>query len=70
MKFMDGFVGIYDTKSGITAESKETTAKSDALQKYISSNKKLKLKGGIVEKSPAGWQVLTDGKWGSLKDFN
>jgi hypothetical protein len=69
VKFVDGSIGIYDTKSGITAESKETSAKSDALQKYISSNKKLKLMGGIVENSPSGWKIQIKDEWKDLRDF-
>lgn len=45
--FKDGSIGIYDTKSGMTASSEETGAKSDALVSYIAKGKK-RLKGGIV----------------------
>lgn len=46
----DGSVGIFDTKSGYTADSSETAAKSDALQAYLADNSKprKKLFGGIV----------------------
>ena len=44
----DGSIGIFDTKSGFTASSVETGAKSDSLQEYIRVNKDKKLFGGIV----------------------
>ena len=47
VQMKDGSVGIYDTKSGFTATSSETAAKSDALQEYIAQSKQ-KLTGGIV----------------------
>ncbi|MFA6027184.1 MAG: DEAD/DEAH box helicase family protein [Ignavibacteriaceae bacterium] len=48
VKFTDGRIGLFDTKSGWTA--KEAGNKSDGLQKYISeqNNKKKNLFGGIV----------------------
>lgn len=47
VQFKDGLIGIYDTKSGMTATSAETAAKADALQAYIRADKK-RLRGGIV----------------------
>lgn len=41
VQFKDGTIGIYDTKSGMTATSAETATKSDSLQAYIRTNKKL-----------------------------
>lgn len=48
VKFSDGRIGLFDTKSGWTA--KEAGNKSDGLQKYISeqNKKKKNLFGGIV----------------------
>jgi hypothetical protein len=68
VQFKDGFIGIYDPKSGFTKTSNETAAKSDALQVYISKNKKKKLKGGIVTKTPAGLFVFTKGTYSSQDD--
>lgn len=49
IRFKDGRVGIYDTKSGSTAENKHTKAKADILQDYISTHSDLNLVGGIVD---------------------
>lgn len=46
VKFTDGRLGIFDTKSGWTAE--EATPKANALQNYIAKNKNLNLFGGII----------------------
>ena len=46
VKFADGRVGIFDTKSGWTAE--EAGPKARALQKYISEHGDLNLFGGII----------------------
>ena len=46
VKFNDGRIGIFDTKSGWTAE--DAGPKADALQKYISKHADLKLFGGII----------------------
>lgn len=56
IRFKDGTVGIYDTKSGITAESKETEAKSDALYAYLQNlkGKNIKAVGGIIVAKPSG----------------
>jgi type III restriction enzyme len=50
VKYTDGRIGIFDTKKGSTADSKDTELKANALSKYIvSENKKgKKLFGGIV----------------------
>lgn len=57
--FADGSTGIYDTKSGMTADSEETKAKSNALYSYIASQSKTKaLKGGIVQSTRAGMYVF------------
>lgn len=59
----DGTTCIYDTKSGFTANSEETAAKSDALQEYIKTNKKLKLSGGIVVNDGTGTFVFSEKKY-------
>jgi len=49
VKFTDGRIGIFDTKSGIHATSKETDAKLAALHNYITEHSKLNLFGGIID---------------------
>ncbi|MBU1089736.1 DEAD/DEAH box helicase family protein [Patescibacteria group bacterium] len=56
-------IGIYETKDGITAELPETKAKAEALQKYISEYKKLKLTGGIVIESGEQWRINQNKKY-------
>ena len=46
VKFSDGRIGIFDTKSGWTAE--DAAPKANALQKYISEHSNLNLFGGIM----------------------
>lgn len=48
VKFKDGSIGLFDTKSGMTA--KEAGARAEALQKYIKDQNKKgkKLVGGVV----------------------
>ena len=48
VKFTDGQLGIFDTKSGWTAEDKAAAAKANALQRYIQEHADLSLFGGIV----------------------
>jgi len=63
VRMKDGSIGIYDTKSGFTADSEETAAKSDVLQKYIQDHKELKLKGGIVISDNTGTFVFIGDKY-------
>lgn len=56
--YTDGSIGIYDTKSGITAEMNETKAKSNALQAYFRKHANKKLKGGIIQSTNAGMYVF------------
>ncbi|MEM4182133.1 MAG: DEAD/DEAH box helicase family protein [Candidatus Pacearchaeota archaeon] len=58
VKFKDGKIGLFDTKSGITA--KDAKAKAEALQKYIKEqNKKSKnLIGGIIAQKRKGDETL------------
>lgn len=58
VQFSDKAIGIYDTKTGFTRTIPETKAKSDALQAYISENKKKKLKGGLITKNERGWFIF------------
>ena len=46
VRFADGSIGLFDTKSGITA--KDAGARAEGLQKYIKDNKSKKVWGGIV----------------------
>ncbi len=63
--FKDGSIGIYDTKSGITAKIAETMAKSNALQNYIDRYKNLKLKGGIIQATKSGMYLFVEKKYNS-----
>ena len=65
VRMKDGSLGIFDTKSGFTATSEETRAKSDALQAYIATNKKKKLLGGIVVFDRTGVFVFGGKKYAS-----
>ena len=74
IKFNDGKIGIFDTKSGWTAE--EATPKANALQKYISEHKDLNLFGGIVNVYNGKFYLndssdyeFGDGKTGQWKPF-
>jgi len=48
VKFADGRIGIFDTKSGWTAEDKAAAPKANALQRYIGEHGDLNLFGGIM----------------------
>lgn len=65
ISFKDGSIGIYDTKSGITAESSETVAKSHALYEYLQELKlkKIKATGGIVVSKPSGLFIYEGTKY-------
>ena len=77
--FQHAAIGIYDTKSGFTAESEETKAKSNALQGFIKGlvTSSLPTKGGIVQMTNTGFYIFEeidyvpfslDSKWKRL-DF-
>ena len=51
----DGRIGLFDTKSGHTAENEQTKSKAESLSKYITDNTNKKLFGGIV--------IMHDGEW-------
>lgn len=59
----DGSTDIFDTKSGFTASSAETAAKSDALQAYIKASTDKKLCGGIVVFEKTGTFCFTGGSY-------
>lgn len=48
VRFTDERVGIFDTKSGFTAENKFAKQKAEALQRYIAEHPGLNLFGGLV----------------------
>lgn len=65
--FTDGTVGIFDTKSGFTADSDETKAKAESLHNYIQAQIKAgkKLRGGIVQLTKTGLYVFEGGEYNS-----
>ena len=74
IKFTDGRLGIFDTKSGWTAE--EAGRKADALQKYIADHAGLGLFGGIINVDHGAFYLndspeyeFGDGKTGQWKIF-
>ena len=54
IKFKDGTVGLFDTKSGMTA--KNAGPRAEGLQKYIKANKSKKVWGGIAIESGGSWR--------------
>lgn len=56
IRYIDGTIGIYDTKSGNTTESDETAAKSNALYEYLEKLKATgkKVTGGIIDYRTSG----------------
>jgi len=64
VNFSDSSIGIYDTKSGITAEIEETKEKSNALQSYIKTHlREYKVKGGIVQATQAGMYIFGENNY-------
>ncbi len=53
IKFKDGTIGLFDTKSGMTA--KDAGPRAEGLQKYLKKNKDRKLIGGIA--------IFVNGTW-------
>lgn len=49
VKFVDGRIGIFDTKSGRTAIDAETNAKLGALADYFAAHNALNIFGGIID---------------------
>ncbi|MCM1294194.1 MAG: DEAD/DEAH box helicase family protein [Muribaculaceae bacterium] len=66
VKFTDGRIGIFDTKSGIHATSKETDAKLNALHKYITEHNELNLFGGIIDVRDNNAMYLKDASDGEF----
>ncbi|QQR51995.1 DEAD/DEAH box helicase family protein [bacterium] len=65
VKYNDGSLGIYDTKSGRTVTELSTHDKSNALQEYIklqNADGKF-VKGGILNKRPDGLYVYTEASY-------
>ncbi len=48
IRYKDGAIGIYDTKSGFTADNEHVRQKANALQRYIREHEDMNLKGGII----------------------
>lgn len=76
VKFKDGRIGIFDTKSGWTADDKNAGQKANALQKYITDHKDLNLFGGIMNVANGLFYLnqsseyeFGDGKTGQWKLF-
>ncbi|NMC23488.1 MAG: hypothetical protein GYA32_06980, partial [Serratia sp.] len=59
VKFIDGRLGLFDTKAGITANIEETKAKAAGLQRYVreENEKGKRLIGGIVLEKDESWRV-------------
>jgi len=61
VKFKDNRLGLFDTKSGLTANLEETKAKSEGLSQYIREQNKsrgLNLFGGIVTNKDGSWKYF------------
>jgi type III restriction enzyme len=58
IRFKDGRIGLFDTKSGITAKESESKAKGEALARYVNDQNKKgrKLWGGIVIHRDGSWR--------------
>ena len=54
VQFKDGSIGIFDTKSGMTA--KDAKERAEGLQKYIKEQKGKKLWGGIAVYFRGSWR--------------
>jgi type III restriction enzyme len=65
VRYLDGTIGIYDTKAGRTITERSTYDKSDALQEYISAKNSdgAKLTGGILNKRSEGIYIFTGEKY-------
>jgi type III restriction enzyme len=65
VRYVDGSVGIYDTKAGRTVTEQSTHDKSDVLQAYIAEQNKVgtKLTGGILNKRADGIYIFTGTKY-------
>ncbi len=65
VQFKDGSIGIFDTKSGRTAETSDARPRAEALQKYIKTENKKgkKLWGGIVVNINGSWKLNDSEKY-------
>ena len=54
VRFKDGTIGLFDTKSGMTA--KDAKYRAEGLQKYLRKNKAKKVLGGIAIESHGSWR--------------
>lgn len=65
IQFKDGGVGIFDTKSGRTAETGDAAPRAEALQKYIKKQNKKgkKLLGGIAVYVNGTWRYNDNAKY-------
>ncbi len=65
VQFNDGSIGIFDTKSGRTAETEDAGSRADGLQKYISEQQKRGkgLWGGIVIYVNGSWMYNNEKKY-------
>ncbi len=61
VKFNDGTLGLFDTKSGMTA--KDAGPRAVGLKKFIEKNKNKKLRGGIVIESHGSWRINNKEKY-------
>ena len=71
LKFADGSIGIFDTKSGFTVNSDETLAKFKALRSYITTanTKGLNIKGSIVNSDNKGLMYVGEISSDNQKDW-
>ena len=55
VRFTDGTIGIYDTKSGLTTKDEDTKKKSEYLQDYVATRRAegISIEGGIVDVTDA-----------------
>ena len=65
VQFKDGQIGIFDTKSGRTAETSDAKPRAEALYKYIKSENKKgkKIWGGIVIDVNSSWRYNDNEKY-------
>jgi len=69
IKMKDGRIGLFDTKSGWTAEAPKAGPKSNGLQKYIVDNKKKNLFGSIVVPKGSSFWISTKMSYKYDKDL-
>lgn len=65
IQFKDGTIGIFDTKSGRTAETSDAAPRAEALQKYLKEQKSLgrKLIGGLAVYVNGTWRYNDSDKY-------